>query len=452
MPKRMGMRGTRRAAAAALACAAALLMAGCFRTKIGIGRVSPHVSPTDTLELRLVLIGDAGLPAPGGEPVMRGLHEELSRDPKHSFVVFLGDNVYPRGMVLDSTAAERRENERIINAQLEPLLATGVKGIMIPGNHDWATGTAGGLEAVRTEGRYVKSRGRGLVEFLPEDGCPGPVVRDFGNYLRLIVLDTQWWLQEGSPRPEGPSSECRAKTEAEVIDSLAADLASAGPRRVVVVSHHPIVSGGQHGGYFDWPTYLFPFHPWARQSGLFAKQDVTGREYRELIAGLSRAYRPHPPLVHAAGHEHNLQLLQPRGAPVKYLVVSGAGIYDHTTPTRVIAGTMYARSVSGWVTLAFLRDGRVRMAYRVVDETGSFKEDYSIWLDVPPLIPVSEGSPTTPHEAQPSGPTRPATPADSPVPPPAPAPPPAAPPVAPAPAPRPAPPPPPPPTPAGAHR
>lgn len=433
------MRDTRRAAAAALACAAALLMAGCFRTVAGIGRVIPHVAPTDTVELRLVLIGDAGLPSRAGEPVMRALRQELENDPAHSFVVFLGDNVYPRGMVLDSTAAERRENERIIDAQLEPLLSTGVRGFMIPGNHDWATGTAGGLEAVRTQARYVNARGRGQVKFLPEDGCPGPVAVDFGNYLRLIILDTQWWLQQGYPRPHGPSSPCRAKTEADVVDSLRADLASAGPRRTVVVSHHPIVSGGQHGGYFDWPTYLFPFHPWARQSGLFARQDVTGREYRELIAGLTRAYRPNPPLVHAAGHEHNLQLLQPRGAPAKYLVVSGAGIFNHTTATRVIAGTMYARSVSGWVTLAFLRDGRVRMAYRVVDEQGKFREDYSMWLDVPPLVPASQGAPTRPHAAEPSGPTRPATPADSP-------------PAAPAPAPAPAPPPPPPPTPAGARR
>jgi hypothetical protein len=100
-------------------------------------------------------------------------------------------------------------------------------------------------------------------------------------------------------------------------------------------------------------------------------------------------------------------------------VVSGAGIYNHTTPTRVIRGTMYARAASGWVTLVFLRDGRVRLAYRVVDAQGLFKEEYSMWLDVPPLVPTSQGSPTTPHPAEPSGPT---SPPPAPVPAPAPAP------------------------------
>jgi hypothetical protein len=413
----MGMTERMRARVAALACAAGLATAGCFQYAAGVGKVIPNVAETDTVELRLVLIGDAGLPAPGGEPVMRALREEISRDPKHSFVVFLGDNVYPRGMVLDSTAAERRENERIIDDQLAPLLATGVKGIMLPGNHDWATGTAGGWDAVRTEERYVRSRGRDLVQFLPGDGCPGPVALDFGNFLRLIVIDTQWWLQAGFPRPYGAGSKCRARTEQEVVDSLRADLASAGPRRTVVVSHHPLVSGGQHGGYFDWPTYLFPFHPWARQAGIFARQDVSGHEYRTLISALTRAYQPNAPLVHAAGHEHNLQLL--RGIGARYQVVSGAGIYNHTTPTRVIRGTMYARAASGWATLVFLRDGRVRLAYRVVDAQGLFKEEYSMWLDVPPLVPTSQGSPTTPHPAEPSGPT---SPPPAPVPAPAPAP------------------------------
>jgi hypothetical protein len=402
-------------------CTAALLSAACYHTVAGVGSTIPNVAPTDTVELRLVLVGDAGLPAPGGEPVMKALREELARDPRHTFVVFMGDNVYPRGMVLDSTAAERRENERIINDQLAPLLATGVHGIMLPGNHDWATGTAGGFKAILAEQQYVNARGRGMVRFLPQDGCPGPVALDFGNYLRLIVLDTQWWLQAGYPRPYGPDSPCETKTEQDVVDSLRAQLASAGSRRTVVVSHHPLVSGGQHGGYFDWPTYLFPLHPWARQAGIFARQDVTGREYRNLIVSLSRAYQPNPPLVHAAGHEHNLQLL--RGVGARYQVVSGAGIYNHTSPTRVIAGTMYARRASGWVTLAFLRDGRVRMAYRIVDADGTFHEDYSTWLDVPPLVPQSQGAPTTPHPAEPSGPTVPAPgppPVPAPVPPPAP--------------------------------
>jgi hypothetical protein len=430
------MRTSGRVAAAAALVAAALLLGGCFRYVKGLGRVSPGVPTTayDSVEVRLVLIGDAGLPAPGGEPVLKALQTELSYD-RRSFVVFLGDNVYPRGMVRDSTAAERRENERIIDDQLAPLLATNVRGIMVPGNHDWAAGTEGGWDAVRAQQRYVAARGRGLVQVLPEGGCPGPHVVDIGETLRLIVLDTQWWLHAAYPRPYGPRSECRARTEQEVVDTLRADLASAGQRRTVVVSHHPLVSGGQHGGYFDWPTYLFPFHPWARQAGIFARQDVTGREYRALIAAMVRAFQGNAPLIHAAGHEHNLQLL--RGIGAHYQVVSGGGIFNHTTPVRAIPGTLYARRASGWTTVVFMRDGRVRLANRTVSADGTFKEEFSLWLDTPPFIrppspadttsmaPIVSDTAVVPPAPAPAPAPAPPSPAPAPPsPPPAPAPPP----------------------------
>src|ERR1044071_4352747 len=111
-------------ATAALAGVAALTLSGCFQYVRGLGRVIPGLAANDTLELNLVLIGDAGLPAPGGEPVLRALRDEIAKQSKNTFVVFLGDNVYPRGMVLDSSAAERRENERILDAQMAPLLET----------------------------------------------------------------------------------------------------------------------------------------------------------------------------------------------------------------------------------------------------------------------------------------------------------------------------------------
>jgi hypothetical protein len=364
--------------------------------------VIPGLVAQDTLELNLVLIGDAGLPAPGGEPVLKALRHEIEKQPRNTFVVFLGDNVYPRGMVLDSSAAERRENERILDTQMAPLLEAGVNGVMLPGNHDWATGTESGLETVRVQERYVNRRGRDLVRFLPLNGCPGPVPLDFGNYLRVIVLDTQWWLQ--APFPRGTAG-CRARSEAEVVDSLRADLRGAGRRRTVIVTHHPQLSGGQHGGYFDWPTYLFPFHPWARQQGLFAKQDITGAQYRTMIASFARAWGNNPPLVFASGHEHNLQVL--RLAPRHYQVVSGAGIYNHSTQSRVIRGTMYARRASGWTELAFLRDGRVRLSVKVVDGNGNAKEDYSVWLDTPPLVPEHESQPAEPRPAAPPAPPSP---------------------------------------------
>lgn len=371
--------GPRLARSARAALAAALLVSAlpaCGRSAYNLGRLAAP-APADSVALTLVLIGDAGLPDPEGEPVLDALRRDLAADPTRTLVVFLGDNVYPHG-IPDEDAPDRAEAERILRGQMAPLLETGTRGIFVPGNHDWDAGSPAGWTYVVRQAQWVAANGRGLVEVQPEGGCPGPVVRDVAGVLRLIVLDTQWWLH-GGPKPEGPDSRCGAKTQEAVVDSLRVVLASAGQLRTVVVSHHPMVSGGEHGGYFDWPTYLFPFHPWARIGGVFATQDVSGAEYRNMRTQLDRALAISPPLVFAAGHEHNLQVL--RRSPARYLVVSGGGIYGHTTPVRAITGTRYVRRASGYVRLTFTVNGRVRLGVIVVDAEGNAVEDYSEWIE-----------------------------------------------------------------------
>ena len=386
--------------AAVLGAACALLLSACGRPYLGVGRVIGPV-PLDSVALNLVLVGDAGLPHPGEEPVLTAVRRELAQAPERSFVVWLGDNIYPVGLV-DTASAEGQEGLRIIRQQMRVMQDTETRGIFVPGNHDWAAGAAEGWTNVVRQERMVNAEGAGLVGFEPRDGCPGPVVIDVGEVLRLLAIDSQWWLH-GGPKP-GPDR-CTPGTEQGVIDSIRVALATAGDRRTVIVAHHPIVSGGQHGGYFDWPTYLFPFHPWARLSGIFARQDVTGREYRHFIQSLTRAFVVDTPLVYAAGHEHNLQVF--RRDPAKYLLVSGAGFYGHTTTTRAITGTRYIREASGYQRLTFLRDGRVRLGVVVVDAQGNATEDYSAFLEVPRLsAPLPDGVPI-PEPRPPAAPAPP---------------------------------------------
>lgn len=360
--------------------AAVLATGACGRPFLNVGQTIEGVDP-DSIAMELILIGDAGLPAPGGDPVLKALTRSAAWDPRRTFVVYLGDNVYPTG-VPDTAGATRREAERILKAQVDAVREAGSRGIFVPGNHDWEAGARGGWEAVIRQGELIREYGEGDVVLLPSGGCPGPEVLDFGETLRLVALDTQWWLHDG-PKPGPGDPRCKPSSRQAVLDSLAKVLATAAPRHTVVVGHHPLVSGGQHGGYFDWPTFLFPFHPWARQVGLFANQDVTSTVYRQMIVSLSAAFAPNPPLVYAAGHEHNLQVL--RRDPARYLLVSGTGIYDHTTAVRAITGTRYASRSSGFMRLAFLADGRVRLAVEVVDAKGDSREDFSTWLQ--PVLP-----------------------------------------------------------------
>ena len=356
----------------------------------------------------LLLIGDAGNPAPGGEPVLRALTRTAAAAPERTTVVFLGDNVYPRG-IPERESPSRPEAERRLHDQISAVRAAGVHGIFIPGNHDWAHDGAAGWEAVRRQEAVIRSSG-GPVVLLPGRGCPGPAVVDVGTRFRLVLLDTQWWLHRG-PRPEPPDTSCVPDTESGVADSLRGALRSAGDRVVVVAGHHPLASGGVHGGHFGWKDHLFPLrnvaswlwvplpligslYPLARQQGV-SGQDLAGADNRRMREAFSEAFRPRPPLVYAAGHEHTLQVFEPERAP--YLLVSGAGIFGHEGPVAWRAETRFASSAAGFMRLDVLDDGRVRLGVLTVDRGGDAVEDFSMWLE-----PAAAGEPPS-ASGSPSG-------------------------------------------------
>lgn len=372
-----------------------LAVTGCNR-QLPLVRVP--LPRADSVAVELYLIGDAGLPSRQEEPVLRALRDQIrQRAPERSFVVFLGDNVYPAGLP-DSAHPYRATAEWILEEQIEAVLSAGpgVRALFVPGNHDWDAGGEDGWAAVRRQEAFVRRVGGDRVLFLPGNGCPGPAIVDLGSWVRLVALDTQWWLHDEAKPGRG---DCPAGTEAEVVAQLAGVLRAQGPPIRIVVAHHPLQSGGPHGGYFDWPSYVFPVVPLARRLG-FARQDVAHPVYRRMIRALGNAMAAAPPLVYAAGHEHNLQVL--RGRVATFDVVSGGGIYGHTSAARAIETSLYARRASGFVKLSVLQDGRVRLGVWVVDARGRATEEYSRWLRSEPSASSAPAPSSNPRMRNPA--------------------------------------------------
>jgi len=210
----------------------------------------------------------------------------------------------------------------------------------------------------------------------------------------MVFLDTQWWLHPG-PKPVDPTSSCPADAEPEIVDSLREAIHSADGRLVIVAGHHPLVTGGAHGGYFTWQDHLFPLRllaPWlwlplpfigslypaARQHGI-SSQDLQSQAYQRMIAAFRRAFTGAPPALYAAGHEHNLQVIA--GGPARLELVSGAGIYGHSGRAVAIKGTLFARKASGFARLDIPRVGRARLAILQVDRGGGSHEVFSTWVE-----------------------------------------------------------------------
>jgi hypothetical protein len=376
----------------------------CLLALLGLGacagRSTPHPLPVPALPREqvaasLYLIGDAGAPDPKGEPVLQALSRDLrSSGAPQRVVVFLGDNVYPRGLPAPEHPG-RKEAERRLAAQLEVVTRSGATGYFVLGNHDWARHGNEGWDAARRQGAFIDSAGGGKAWVRPSGGCPGPSVVDVGRRLRLVLVDTQWWLH-GGPRPMHPSSNCPTDTETEIVDSLRAAVSGATADRLVVVAgHHPLTTGGVHGGYFGWRDHVFPLRvvfPWlwvplpfigslypaARQHAI-SSQDLRSRGYQRLIAAFRKAFADKPPQLYVAGHEHNLQVIA--GGAASLEVVSGGGIYGHSGRVVAVPGSLFARKASGYARLDIAETGRARLAVVEVDRDGQSREVFSSWVE-----------------------------------------------------------------------
>jgi len=359
--------------------------------------------PMDSLELSLFLIGDAGGNAYEHEPVLAELARQAdSFRTVRQFVVFMGDNVYPRG-IPPLGHARRADAERRIAAQVFAIRKGAGEGLLVPGNHDWDRQGKDGWNAIRRQDSLVRELGGADVRLLPHGGCPGPEVVDVGAHIRLIALDSQWWLH-GGEKPYGPGSPCATRSEQEVSDSLLGALRDKGSRQAIVLEHHPLRSGGEHGGSFTLGDHIFPLrnikswlwiplpiigslYPLARQHGI-TNQDLSGRKYGEMARALEAVFARYPPLVVASGHDHDLQVIRGGRSDITnagYQLVSWAGILGHTGLVRKVDGSLFERNAAGFMRLDVTRDGRIRLSVTTVNRKqgrpeGESAEAFSLWL------------------------------------------------------------------------
>ena len=359
-----------------------LTIAGCSHTKPyyhpDIPDSAKHDGKTEgTLQYRLLLLGDGGAPKPD-EPVLKTLSEWAKKEAARTSIVFLGDNMYPEGM----TERKKHEATTRLTPQLAVAKTAGAHGLFIPGNHDWASGRAEGHSAVRAQEEFINNALAGESNFLPPGGSPGPVALDLPKTnpaVRLIVLDTQWWLHQHEKPEKSPET---------VIEELAGLLDTELP--VIIAGHHPLESYGSHGGFYDWKAHLFPVrfwkkwlwipipivgsaYPYARWHLYRSDQDMNGARNKNMVAQLNRAFatRKPPPqgpplLIYASGHEHSLQVL--KGAVTDYLLVSGAAASQKVREVMSGDNTLFAHQHTGFMAIDFLDDGKALL--RVVEPEG----------------------------------------------------------------------------------
>jgi hypothetical protein len=307
---------------------------------------------------RVVLIGDAGYFL-ANDPTLEAL-DDWATSVDSSSVLFLGDNIYNEGMTDD----DREHGEQILGQQLA---ATETRKIVIPGNHDWGLFPKNhNAQAIRNQQAFVDEWPAGHAEFIPKEGCMGPVRRTLieasGNRKAVvfIALDPTPWinerLREDCPTPQ---------TQEEFLAALDALLALHNDDFVILGSHYPMLTGGPHGGL----TYGFLgdliVTPLGWIAGGLANTYET--DYADWIARMQAVLRRNPPDVYVAGHDHSLQLLDAGDVAGMYLV-SGAGAKERVSTVTNLPETFFAHAAPGFLVVDFgERDGSESIVVRVIE-------------------------------------------------------------------------------------
>jgi hypothetical protein len=279
--------------------------------------------------------------------------------------------------------------------QMRVGLNSRVPTYFIPGNHDWQNGRDSGWAAIKRQEAFIAAEGGDIVKMVPSGGCPGPSVIDVPGNLRIVALDSQWFLQRG-PKP---TEDCEPGTVLGVMDSLVHAFDVPLGSDAVLVMHHPMDTYGPHGGHFTWQDHIFPLHnlvswlylplpiigslyPLVRSAGA-SDQDLKGTRNVLMRERLREAFARRTPRIVASGHEHTLQVITDSQVPTQ--LVSGSGYDGHVEAVTRGPATRYAASIAGFMRVDRLRDGRLRLAVlRPADKDKGVVELHSEWL---PALP-----------------------------------------------------------------
>ncbi len=336
--------------------------------------VTQNEFPEKKIMHTFYLIGDAGLSGEAeSSKAISNFKNELSQASKHGTVIFLGDNIYPKG--LPKKGEEGRASAvQQLNAQINAVADFKGETVFIPGNHDWYSD---GLKGLKRQEKYIEEA-LGKNTFLPEDGCPIEKVEISKNIV-LIVVDSEWYMTDWDKHPT-INDDCDIKTRAKFFDELEGEIKKARGKTTIVAVHHPMFTNGSHGGQYSFGSHMSPLPVLGtlknviRKTGGVITVDNQNKRYNEFRKRVITLAQENDKTIFVSGHDHNLQYLVEDNLPQ---IVSGSG--SKTNATRNVGNGQFSYGAMGYARLDVFEDGSSHVRFyandSVVFQTEVLKPD-----------------------------------------------------------------------------
>lgn len=243
----------------------------------------------------------------------------------------------------------------------------------------------------------INNKSNEKIEFLPLYGCPVPVLKDFSNFIHVIVLDNHWWLQDESLRSELQDSTFSFCKEEEITNALDSLINISRDKFVIIVAYNSLSMYGPQGGYFTWRNHIFPLtnlneylsiqlpiigslYPLVRGSGV-SKQDSANDKYQSMKNKTETVLSKYLGIVYASGLEHALQIID--GVNDNLYIVSGSGFWGHIEKSlREGDDTIFVVRHKGFIILNILSGGRIELSViKVLKKLGGIQVVFSMQLN-----------------------------------------------------------------------
>jgi acid phosphatase len=253
--------------------------------------------------LSFLVVGDWGKPDLGADAL--AVATQMGKEAEEidaNFVISTGDNFYENGVQSVNDPLWQTAFEKVYSA-----VSLQVPWYVVLGNHDYDGEPNAELAYALTSSRWtIPSRYYAIQKVVS-----GHASADFffldTNMLADVNL-ANFWLDAGVD----------AKEQLDWLDTM---LAASRATWKIVVGHHPIYSGGEHG---DTPAL------------------------REALLPLLKR---HLVRVYINGHDHNLEHIERDGV---HFLTSGSGAEQ--TPARPVDGTLFVAASIGFLSATLSAD------------------------------------------------------------------------------------------------
>ncbi|WP_031428381.1 metallophosphoesterase [Flavimarina sp. Hel_I_48] len=345
----------------------ALLFNSCatFEPQYKAGEIQKYFPSEKKIDKTFYLVGDAGLSNAGESTIaLRTFSNYLKKNgAKGDYTIFLGDNIYPEGM--PKKGEEYREiSEHRLDVQYESTAGFEGETFIIPGNHDWYNQ---GLLGLIRQQDYLNNKFNDDEVFQPRNGCP-LVAYDVNDNVHLIIIDTQWYLEDWNQNPT-INQECSIKDRERFFMEIADEIKHNQQKTIVFAMHHPMYTNGVHGGKFAFSKHLYPSKSRfplpglaslvteIRTQGGVSKQDRFNEKYNELMRRL-KEIAGDKRIIFASGHEHTLQYIEHDDV---HQIVSGAGSKESYSSLGYDG--LFSYGGQGFAVLDVFKDGSSYVRY-----------------------------------------------------------------------------------------